>query len=137
MGWKNLRWDIALPLVLSTLFIWGSSFLRGTPELGQVTNVIPWARYALPSIIPTSLFICAGWLSIANVLKKFGITNTHFYYVFLALMIALNIFTAFSLDIYFSDQNRTTFDILFLITIFAVYCVGVLGSKLTLKNPQS
>ncbi len=136
IGWKSLPWDIALPLGLSMLFMWGSTFLRGAPELSNFMNVIPWARYALPSIIPTSIFICAGWLSIANVLKRFGFTDAYFNYGFLALMISLNIFTALSIDTYFSGQNRTTFDILFLTTIFAMFCVVALGSKLVQKNTQ-
>jgi hypothetical protein len=136
IGWKSLPWDIALPLGLSMVFMWGSTFLRGAPELSNFMNVIPWARYALPSIIPTSIFICAGWLSIANVLKRFGFTDVYFNYGFLALMISLNIFTALSIDTYFSGQNRTTFDILFLITLFAMFCVVALGSKLVQKNTQ-
>jgi hypothetical protein len=136
MGWKSLPWDVALPFALSVLFMWGSTFLRGTPELAHVTNVIPWARYAFPSIIPTSLFICAGWLTVAKVLKKFGFNDIYFYYSFLALMIALNVFTALSLDSYFSGQSRTTFDNLFLITLFAMFCAVALGSKLIQKNTQ-
>ncbi|MCJ7434054.1 MAG: hypothetical protein MUO77_11255, partial [Anaerolineales bacterium] len=136
VDWKGLPWDIAVPFVLSVLFMWGSTFLRGTPELALFTNVIPWARYAFPSIIPTSVFICAGWLSIANVLKRFGFTDAQFYFSFLALMISLNIFTALSIDSYFSDQNRTAFDILFLITIFAMFCAVALVSKLAQKNTK-
>jgi hypothetical protein len=134
--WKSVPWDIAFPFGLSMLFMWGSTFLRGTPELSNFMNVIPWARYALPSIIPTSIFICAGWLSIANMLKRFGFTAACFNYGFLALMISLNIFTALSIDTFFSDQNRTTFDILFLITIFAMFCAVVFASKLLQKNTQ-
>jgi len=135
-GWKSLPWDIGLPFILSALFMWISAFLRGTPELANVTTVIPWARYALPSMIPTALFICAGWLNIAKALKKFGFTEAHFNYSFLALMISLNIFTALSIDSYFSDQTRTTFDFLFLVTIFAMFCAVALGSKFIQKNTQ-
>jgi hypothetical protein len=135
-GWKSLPWDIALPFVLSALFMWGSAFLRGAPELSNFMNVIPWARYALPSIIPTSVFICVGWLTVANVLRKFGLTSTHFDYSFLALMVSLNIFTVLSIDAYLSGQSRTAFDVLFLITLFAMFCAVALGSKLSQKNTQ-
>lgn len=137
IGWKSFPWDIALLFGLSMLFMWSSAILRGAPELSSFMTVLPWARYALPSIIPTSAFICAGWLSIARLLKGFGLTEVHFGYGFLAFMISLNIFSAFSVYSYFSDQTRTTFDILFLITIFAVLCVIMLLSKPAQKSTQS
>jgi hypothetical protein len=137
IGWKSFPWDIALPFGLSMLFMWSSAILRGAPELSSFMTVLPWARYALPSIIPTSAFICAGWLSIARLLKRFGLTDVYFGYGFLAFMISLNIFTAFSVYSYFSDQTRTIFNILFLITIFAVLCLVVLVSKPAQKGTQS
>lgn len=135
-NWKSIPWDVVFPLGLSTGFIWVSALLRGVPELINATNVIPWARYALPSIIPTSLAICSGWLTIFYLVKRLGAVEAHFKYGFLALMLSLNIFTMLSLESYFSDQYRTAFDILFFVTLFAVFCAIWLVAKLIQKKPQ-
>jgi hypothetical protein len=129
LNWKTFPWDIALPFGLSLIFIWASAFLRGVPELNNTTTVIPWARYALPSIIPVAVLLCAGWITLGKALKRFGFTEAHLAYGFLALMVSLNIYTILSINAYFSDQTRTSFDALFFITLFAMFCAVWLGSK--------
>lgn len=50
-------------LILSTLVIWGNSFLRLHPVVGQ--PYIPVARYTYPAIVPTAMALLGGWRALA------------------------------------------------------------------------
>jgi hypothetical protein len=58
---KSISWKLAIAWVgLAMLVIWLSVFIRGLPSLwGQI--YIPTARYGYPAIIPTMMFLSAGW----------------------------------------------------------------------------
>ena len=135
--WKTVQWDIALLFSLSIAFIWASALLRGVPELYYPTTVIPWARYALPSIIPVAFLLCTGWLNTGKALRRIGVTETNVQQAFFALMISLNIFTMLSITTYFSDQSRTAFNVLFIITLFAAFCAVWLIAKIAMWKPDN
>lgn len=45
---------------LTTLLIWGNTFLRPLPFLDGVF-IFPVARYAFPAMLPTMLALVGGW----------------------------------------------------------------------------
>jgi hypothetical protein len=57
-----LRWDLVGFLGIALLVPWALAFLRGGGDFMGGSPLYPWARYAFPAILPTALFLCAGWL---------------------------------------------------------------------------
>jgi hypothetical protein len=58
----HLRWAVWL-LIVTGLLVWLNALLRPHPLV--IEPFIPAARYAYPAIVPTVLFMVAGWLNLA------------------------------------------------------------------------
>ena len=99
---RQLPWDIVFVLGLVVVVIWGFSFLRGAPELLNSSSTIPWARYAMPAIVPTALLLCIGWLEVGHLLQKWaGFSQLTCHSILLAIMVGLDLFTFWGLVMYF------------------------------------
>lgn len=65
----TLPWDLIFLVVISLALSWIPTILRGIQSL-QGNIFIPSARYAFPSIIPTALALCTGWLAWAEIAER-------------------------------------------------------------------
>lgn len=59
---RTLRWDVIGFLGISLMLSWLSVLAKGNLDFLRGAPLFPWARYAFPAILPTSLVLCAGWL---------------------------------------------------------------------------
>jgi len=101
---RQLPWESLLLLFLVTAGAWITTFFRG---LGTGGAIIPWARYAVPAILPTALALCSGWyIWLRRLLPKFGLSPTQGYYGLLSLFLTLSVIAWLSLTDYFYPDRR-------------------------------
>ncbi len=59
---RTVRWDLVGFLAIALLLPWTLALTRGSGDVLNGNVLFPWARYAFPAILPTTLLLCAGWL---------------------------------------------------------------------------
>ncbi|NJC95332.1 MAG: DUF2142 domain-containing protein [Anaerolineae bacterium] len=94
LSWQNLFF-----LGATMITVWGMTVARGGADLLGRSPLLPWARYAYPVILPTSLLLCAGWWQASGWLQ---IPAARRGTVVIAFMIALDILTLIGVMIFAS-----------------------------------
>ena len=96
------------------VIIWLPTILRGTTEIFNFVIILPYARYALPAIIPTALLFCAGFLEVLRwVSSKFSYSKNLPALFFLAFNGSLAGYALFSFGGYFYPWILNTGYLLF------------------------
>jgi hypothetical protein len=82
---------------------WIIAFIAGMFFGGLLLKLVyPVARYAFPVIIPTSFFLCAGWMEWFGWLGKFWKQhNLASRILFVVFLVLLDIYALYSLEIYY------------------------------------
>ena len=130
---KSLDKRILLFFGLSILVIWGQTLLRGTTSLDHPDSaiVIPWTRYALPAILPTVMFFCAGWMMLLNWLeKRVGIReNSLVWPMLISFMLTLDILAILTMLQFFYLQTQWPYLILSIALILSMTTLLVSGKQ--------
>ena len=89
-------------MVLSLALSWIPTILRGIQSL-QGNIFIPSARYAFPSMIPTALALCAGWLAWAQIAeRRFNLPGWVKVVAFFAFFLLLDIAAVISIRLFYA-----------------------------------
>lgn len=96
-GWRmrrRLPGDVILLVALCMGLAWGLSLARGAVYLNYPFYYFPTARHAYPVIIPTLLFLSAGWLGLTGEWKLGRV-------ILLTFLAGLGILSIFSIAVFY------------------------------------
>jgi hypothetical protein len=98
---SDLPWNTFFIIGIASVVSWGMALLRGASYLLQLPAFFIVARYTYPVIVPTVLFLSAGWLTILCSLEKIlRLPSWVKYSIYFGLFLILDIY-ALSSIIYF------------------------------------
>lgn len=69
---RDLNWSIGLFFLMAMALVWSAALVRGLGDSQSSSGYVPVARYGYPVIIPTVLFLCAGWSELLRYLAKWS-----------------------------------------------------------------
>ncbi len=119
-----IPWTEIMVLGLILISSWGATAIRGGGSLLDRHPLVPWARYALPAIIPTALLLCVGWREILTQLGhilKLSLWQQNL--IFVIFMFTLDLFALLGIARYFYWKEGQDYTFLFLLVIFLLYLV--------------
>lgn len=121
--WRQRRlipWAEATVLGLSLGGIWGAAIARGGGELLSRFPTIPWARYAFPAIVPSSIVLCAGWREVTRWLK---LSPHRQNLIFIVFMLTLDVFALLGAARYFYWQRGEEYLVLYIPVALMFYAL--------------
>jgi hypothetical protein len=94
---NTLPWYAMFLLSLTALIVWGLAIIRGSTYL-LIRPYFAVARYVYPAIIPTVLFLSAGWLSVLSALERWlRLPGWAKYVVYIIFFLILNVYAFVSI----------------------------------------
>lgn len=105
LAWRRrgvLKGDTLIWLGIVLFSVWGAALARGTPTIFSRRVFIPVARYAMPTILPATLILAAGWHEALRPARRLPrISATGAVAAVILILTALDALAIFSLISYF------------------------------------